>query len=135
MVWLDLGLNPGLPGHWRTGTHKYIYIIFVYIHMCVYVLCVCVCVCMCEVLFEWSHLYIYIYIYIYVNDRLFFKRSCLRFAWRTRVSAFDSSGQVYPWKPYCMFDNCITDFSVVFAPVTLTWLLKPVVNQYTYSQN
>ena len=68
LVWPDLGLNPGLPGHWQTHTHKrvcvYIYMcvceciyiyIYIYTHVCVYT---CVNICLC--------LYIYIYIYIYM---------------------------------------------------------------------
>ena len=48
MVWLDLGLNPGLPGQWRTLKP---------LGQCP--LCVCVCV------YIYTDIYVYIYIYIY----------------------------------------------------------------------
>ena len=64
MVWLDLGLNHGLPNHWWTlySLDQYVYVcmyfIYVYLYacyisMCMYI-CIYVCVCVC----------IYIYIYI-----------------------------------------------------------------------
>ena len=56
MIWLDLGLNPGLPDHWWTfyslgqwtGLYIYIYI-YIYIHI---------------------YIYTYIYIYIYISGNL-----------------------------------------------------------------
>ena len=129
-LWYDnLGLNPGLTGHWWT-----LYLLSQYIYFCVFVyIYMCICICLYMYIYIYAYIfYIYIscllyiyYIYIYI---VMWHSSCLRVG----SNRFLGWAQPVGWPSLKAGQR---DWMKFTAPLTQTGCWEPITDIVIWTWN